>query len=309
MTMTTKTRDPEVQEWDEEWLVRRGNYTTVITPELAEQLLERNTNNRPKKERAISQYARDMQAGKWDPDASDVKFARTGELIDGQNRLLACMRAGVPFPTLVRTGLSIKAKAHVDTGVKRTAADMLRMNGVAGQPTTVGAAVTLWSRYEDRVKNWGGRRLTNRSGGGSGSWVLMLTHEEILDFLMEHPTVEMFANHAEAVRRQVMPAFAPSAILTFLAMAGEKAEDEAYQFVDRLISGEFGGIGDPMMALVQYAAVIRGNTGTGSPGHRGRVAQESQVQAMSRVWNATRRGEKIDGRLHIKITDRLVMPE
>lgn len=301
---------PKMVKWDDKWLAARGSYYTTITPELAVKLLERNTGNRPPKQRSIKQYARDMQAERWDPDASDIKFAHTGELIDGQNRLIASMVSGASFPTLVRTGLNPQAKRHVDTGVKRTAADMLRMEGYFANPTAVGAAVTLWLRYSDRVENYQGKRLGNQSGGGRPGQQPVFTHDEILDFLEKHPVLEKMAPRAEAVRRQVMPAIPPSVILAFLGMAAEKDEAQANAFIDRLIGGEYGGPGDPMVALVQYAARVRGYVGKiGSPGHRGRVAQESHLHALSRVWNATRKGERIEGRLHIKISDRLVMPQ
>jgi hypothetical protein len=305
----TKSKGPVLHEWDDEWLKTRGSYYTTITPELASRLLERNVNNRPPKQRSITQFARDMLADNWDPDASDIKFDWDQNLEDGQNRLLACMISGASFPTLVRTGLDPKSKRHVDTGVKRTVADMLKMEQIKGRPTTVGAAVTLWVRYADRVINFGGRRLANVSGGGRHGQQLILTHDEILDFITKHPFLESMSNLAEAVRQQAMPAIPASSILTFLAMAAEKDEKAALEFADRLIKGDVSGPGDPLIALIQYAARVGGGRRvTGSPGHRGRVAQESHLQAMSRVWNATRAGEKIEGRLHIKIVDRLVMP-
>jgi hypothetical protein len=290
-----------VNEWDDEWLVVKGNYMTVIAPELAERLLGRNTNNRRPKERKIQQFARDMAAGRWDPDASDIKFARTGELIDGQNRLMACMRAQVPFPTLVRTGLELKTKAHVDTGAARTAADVLKMSGGYINPSATGAAVALWIRYTQRIAEFGGKRTVDTKGPTP------LTHEEILEFLAKHPSIQQYGSEAERVRR-TLPALPTSSILCFLAMAAEKDDREVHRFIDRLVLGEYAGIGDPLATLVQYAAMARARQ-TGSPGYRGRQAQESHLLAFIRVWNAMRRGEKLANRLVVKITDRLVLPE
>lgn len=299
----------ELVPWDDEFLVRRGNYLTEISPELAGRLLERNLNNRRPKERAIRNYARDMAAGKWDPDASDLKFSRTGDLLDGQNRLMACQRAGVPFPTLVRTGIATHTRAHVDTGVKRTVADMLKMElNVGKNPATVGAAVTLRVRYEDRIANYRGKRSTNVSGGGRVNQLIVLTHDEVLQYLNDHPSFLQFHGHAESLRNRVFPAFPGSAILAFLSMAGEIDEKAALQFVDQLQNGEYGGVDNPMPALIQYAAMVRGNTGLGSPGHRGQVLQQSVLLAMVRTWNAMRGGPPLTGRLHIKVTDTLVMP-
>jgi hypothetical protein len=302
---TATTTTPEIREWDDEWLVRRGNYLTIITPELAARLLERNTNNRNPKLRAIEDYTRDMRAGKWDPDASDLKLSRTGELIDGQNRLMACIAADRPFPTLVRTCVSLDAKAHVDTGVKRTIGDVLKMEHIHGRPSTVGASVLLRYRYEDRVRNHGGRRLANATagGGGRGRQMLTMTHDEVLDFLARHPAHGLLAERAESLRRAVMPALLGSSILAFCAMAHEIDPDLLGQMDERLRNAEFGPLGDPLSILVQYAASARSSV------HRGRVAQDSHLLALAKVWNALRSGEPMDGRLHPKLTDLLVLPE
>lgn len=302
-------RRQELIPWDDGFLVRRGNYMTLITPELAEKLLERNNNNRKPKERAIANYARDMGAGKWDPDASDLKFARTGDLLDGQNRLMACIKAGVPFPTLVRTGAQTHTRAHVDTGVKRTVADMLKMElDIGRNPTTVGAAVTLRVRYEDRVLNHRGKRTANVSAGGRPMQHIALTHDEVLQYINDHPAILRFHSTAESLRNRVFPAFPPSAILCFLSMTAELDEKETLHLVDRLLNGEFGGVDDPLPVLIQYAALIRGNRGTGSPGHRGQVLQQSVLLALVRTWNAMRGGQQLRGRLHIKTSDTLVLP-
>lgn len=287
--------------WDDEWLVRKGNYIAVITPEKAEELLGRNTNNRRPKERKIEQYKRDMQNGAWDADASDIKFARTGELLDGQNRLMACIRAEVPFPTLLRTGLGMETKAKVDTGAARTVADVLKMNGAFINATATAAAASLWMRYEYRILNFGGKRTADTKGGGPP------THDEVLDFLEKHPTIQAFGAEADRMRR-VLPALPTSSILCALAMGAEKDEHLAHHIVDRLVNSEFSGNGDPLAALVAYAAMARGRQ-TGSPGYRGRQAQESHLHSLIRVWNALRKDEKITTRLLPRLTDRLVMPE
>jgi hypothetical protein len=287
--------------WDDEWLVRKGNYQAVITPEKAAELLARNTNNRRPKERKIEQYKRDMQAGAWDADASDIKVSRTGELIDGQNRLMACVRADVPFPTLLRTGLGLATKAKVDTGAARTVADVLKMNGAYVNASATAAAAALWVRYLYRINNFGGKRAIDSQMGSP------LTHDEVLDFLDKHPTIQTFGSEADRMRR-VLPALPTSSILCGLAWGAEKDEDLAHKIVDRLVNSEFGGIGDPLAALVAYAAMARGRQ-QGSPGYRGRQAQESHLHSIIRVWNALRNDEKITTRLLPRLTDRLVEPE
>jgi hypothetical protein len=293
----------EIRDFDPEMLVRRGNYLVLITPEVAGRLLEYNDHNRRQSKRNIQLYARDMLAGRWDPDASDIKIARTGALVDGQNRLMACQLAGVPFPTLLRTGVKLDTKQHVDVGKKRTVADMLKMQELptTASPSLIGASVALYMRYMDRITNHGGKRALDVKGEP-------MTHDEVLDFLDKHPMLVHFAADAGALHR-IMPAIPGSAFGTFLTLAGEVDVKAAELFASRLRAGEFGNPTrhDPMVALVQYAARVRVSGGMGNGGYRGRNAQESHLLALIRAWNADRQGEELST-IVIKITDRLVLP-
>lgn len=293
--MAVKNTGPEVVKWDDEFLVRRGNYVTLVTPEMAKAWLEeRNTNNRRIKDRTVQSFAHDMKAGKWDPDASDIKFARTGELIDGQHRLQACVLADVPFPTLVRTGVGQQTRQRVDTGTRRSAADAIKMAGFGTYPTTMGACVNLRVRYDRFVGKKRAELDTYR--------MVAMTHDEVLEYLNEHPHIDRFAIEASSVRRMI-PAIPPSVILTILSMGAERDEKMARSFADRIVHGEYGGtVGDPLVALIQYAATQRALQ-SGSPGARGRVTAATHLIAMLRVWNALRKEEPIEGRIHVKSVD------
>jgi hypothetical protein len=299
------TATPELVEWDDEFLVRRGNYLTTITPDLAKQLLDRNYNNRRPKIRAIGQYAKDMKAGRWDPDASDLKFARTGELVDGQNRLMACVQADTPFPTLVRTGVRLEAKNHVDTGVKRTVSDMLKMKDIK-YPTATGAAVALWDRYVWRITTYGGKRTLGQSH--PDRLPSAMTHDEIERFLEAHPGLIEYGTEAEHLRK-IMPAIPPSVTVCWSGMCSEIDRPLLEDTLGRLLNAEFGDRGDPLQALVGYAAMARGIVGYGNNGRRGRVTQESHMIAMVRVWNALRHGDKIENRIIVKVNSKLILPE
>lgn len=275
----------EIKPWDWRWLDRRVNTLTTVTPELAAQMLERNTNNRSPRKTKIAQFARDMQNDRWDPDASDLKFAKDGTLLDGQNRLMACIEAGVPFATLVRTGLEKATQRHVDTGTARTASDALKMAGIAYGPA-LASAVTLRMRFEDRLANHGGRR-------GMDAKVIAPTHDEVIEYLGHHPEMEKFAARGDSVSGRVIPSIQRSVTIAALGWFAEVNEGDAVAFHDALIEGEWGGPGDPLMSLIAYAARNSGPRKTGSPGSRGRVAQEENLMALIKVWNAWRIGEPI----------------
>jgi hypothetical protein len=277
---------PEIEEFDPEWLVVRGNYMTLITPDVAASLLERNVNNRKMKVRAIRNYARDMQSGKWNADAADLKFNRRGELIDGQNRLQACVDAGVPFPTLLRTGLDDAARQHVDQGVRRTVADSFRMAGVP-DPNVVGAAVQLRARYD--------LMLANSYSFGTKEVRVSLTHQEALDYLAAHSSVEKWTTRAVQMAR-LGPGITRSVWVAFLSLCAEASEEAAGEFADLWIEGASKGTGDPLLALARYVALAKAPM---TMKHRDRMQNEKNLHALVKVWNAWRLDERLD-RLEVR---------
>lgn len=290
----------DIQEWDPQWLTTRGNYLTVITPKLAAELLEFNINNRNPRPRKIIQFGRDMLAKRWDSGASDIKISSAPyELIDGQNRLMAAVESDVSFPTLVRTGLSRETKNKVDSGTARTNADVLRMINVSGPHTSIAAAVNLQIRYLERIEFFDGTH-------GGELTRMVLTHDEMLEYLAQHPMMLKYANVADALRKNVMPAIPTSSILAFLGWAAEIDEELAASFADRLQTGDYSK-GDPLQALVGYAAIAARQL-TGSRGARVRAAQENHLLALCKTWNWIRLGRSID-RLRIGRNDRLEVPE
>lgn len=98
----------------------------LITPEKAAQMLQRQRNPRKLKSHVVQRYITALKAG-WKVNGETIKFDAEGYLIDGQHRLEACLRSGIAFETLVVRGLD--NCDGVDSGVKRTAADLLGGRG------------------------------------------------------------------------------------------------------------------------------------------------------------------------------------
>lgn len=110
-----------------------------ITPAIAELILECHhiKNNRGKKSGSINCFSQDMANGRWRLSHQGVAFDENWLLFDGQNRLLSCVRAGVPFRTLVFFNIKDDALANTDTGVVRTAIDAARILGITIDDKTV----------------------------------------------------------------------------------------------------------------------------------------------------------------------------
>lgn len=272
---------PELKPFRMEWLDKRGNFYSLITPEMAVDLLALNSHNRTKKPTKINQYAKDMAAGKWHPDASDLKFSEDKILLDGQNRLVACIQADVPFGTLVRTGLDPNAQPHMDTGSLRTLADVFKMSGVS-DPNNVAAAISLRTRYESIVES--GQTIIEKR--------LPLTRQEALDYLTEHPQAEKLTGLASSMQR-VAPGIQRSVFLAALSMFAEQDEPLARQVASKFIAGDIQGTGDPLLALTRFAASVM-TPAEQKLGHKRTNAGIRNLTALVKTWNAVAQGAKMD---------------
>jgi len=105
-----------------------------ITPEMAARWLHNNFNNRPVKEDVVKAYARDMIAGIWQPTHQGIVFNDRDQLIDGQHRLMAIVKAARTVRMMVTFGLPSKIEGRemttmdcVDRGATRSVADQLKI--------------------------------------------------------------------------------------------------------------------------------------------------------------------------------------
>ncbi len=99
----------------------------MITPELAQVYRGRVQNNRAIKAKTVDAYARDMADGKWRVNGEPLIFFKGGAQADGEHRELACIKAGVPFETLVVRGIDGEAMKTINSGVKRNTGDKLKI--------------------------------------------------------------------------------------------------------------------------------------------------------------------------------------
>ena len=138
-----------------------------ISPATAERYLSFNTANRTQAASRILSYANQMAGGKWVDNGETIKFDQDGTLIDGQNRLLAIIRAGKENPgfegveMLVVRGLPPVAKDTVDQGKPRSMGDLFKMNGVPNA-SKVSSTVNRYLDFHSGRVGMNGRTGTGR---------------------------------------------------------------------------------------------------------------------------------------------------
>lgn len=121
-----------------------GTYE-IITPEIAQGWLAKNTSNRGISPSRINEYVDAMKNGKWRTSHEGLAFGADGTLYDGQHRLLAIVKANISVMMHVMRGLSPETRQVIDTGRVRSAADNVAIvEGLHLQKAAASALNVLW---------------------------------------------------------------------------------------------------------------------------------------------------------------------
>jgi hypothetical protein len=188
----------------------------VITPEIAAELLKKNTKNRPPNRKRIDEMAADMKEGRWKVNGDTICFSNT-RLIDGQKRLMACVKSGTQFVTLVVEGLDDEVFDTKDIGQRRTTGDTL---AVLGEQNAKELAATLGhiERY------FIGKVEVNKT----------FNNAEIVDLFAKYPDAGLSVTKAHW-KPQLMPR---SILAACHYLFSQKDQEMADNFVEQLKSGK-----------------------------------------------------------------------
>ena len=119
-----------------------------ITPDMAAGLLAQKRAGAQRNAGAVAVYAQSMRAGEWVLNGMPVIQSRTGVLLDGVQRLQACIEAQTPFLTVFADGVSDDTLHTIDQQRRRSFAGVLESRGVRHAAAVAGALAKL-IRYDD----------------------------------------------------------------------------------------------------------------------------------------------------------------
>lgn len=121
----------------------------TITPAMAKTWLEEsNFENRRLDDYRVNKIAHDIKNGKWIFDGTPIRFNGGGNILDGQHRLSAIIKANKPIESMVFKGLESDSKNTIDTGKSRSIGDILNFNGYINC-TSLAAAARLAIGYRE----------------------------------------------------------------------------------------------------------------------------------------------------------------
>lgn len=240
----------------------------IVTPDLAYEWLKRNRKNRRLRQRRIDGYARQMSIGRWKLNGETIVFDRNGNLIQGQHRLHACIKAGVPFTTLIVRGVEADVFSTLDQHGKRTTADNFDLVGEVNS-AVLAAAATKLVLYE--------RGLLYTGGAGDRD----VSVEDALEALDRHSNLRESVQVARSVGR-----LAPPSMLTTLhyLFAGNDHELAGW-FFNALATGEKLRKTDAVY-LLRERLIFNGAS-------KARLREKDLAALVIKAWNAHRSGKAI----------------
>jgi len=237
-----------------------------VTPDIAEAWLSKNKNNRKISRYTVDTLARAMENDNWEFNGEAIQFDDSGNLINGQHRLTACVQSGCNFETLVVYGVSFKAVTTIDTGRPRRATDVLTMNGLVNSAKLASAARLLLM-----IKN------------GVITEPLKFTHREILEAAKARPQLQYSVSKTMGV-----VGLSPT-LAAFIHYAGGHVvglNEVADSFIDVFKTGSPSYPGCPAHAL-RERLIRSGDT-------RNSVKRKDMLKISFHAWNLFAQGKPVE---------------
>lgn len=124
----------------------------TVTPEMAMNLLECNTLNRPLSDSHVKRIANQIIDGKWRFNGDTIKISDDGQVLDGQHRLWAVVEAKRPIGTIIVRGVQRDAFTTIDTICRhRSSGDTIALSGQLRHRNIIGGALSWLIRWQRGV--------------------------------------------------------------------------------------------------------------------------------------------------------------
>ena len=244
----------------------------TITPEMAKKIFDNNLpGNRHVSDPFVQKYANKMKEEKWELNGESIKISADGRLLDGQHRLLACVRSGKPFTTVIIRGLPSSAFSTIDIGRRRSVAQILRQSGF--HSTSLMAAGINWIKA---LKS-GKAQMVHAS----------VTPQEAIDFVTANPQMQIsasFVHNLSALCKLARPGLLGALHFLFVTKGGQH---DANKFFLDLEMGNNLAAADPTLTLKQRLIEQIGS----------KSAREANNVVIAcwfiNAWNARRKGRPL----------------
>lgn len=152
----------------------------TITVAKAKSLLANNKANRPINDSNLKVIEMEMKRSNFESTGESIKVAIDGTLLDGQHRLMAIVNTSMPQKMLIVRGLDKNAFKYIDTGRKRTAADVLGIEKIKN-PTQIATMVKFIMNFKRGQYISATQSQTKRASSA-------ITNSDVSDFVAKNLT-------------------------------------------------------------------------------------------------------------------------
>jgi hypothetical protein len=258
----------------------------MITPEVAESMLRRNTKNRKISPTNLAIIMGQLRNGDWQENGESIKLDDLGNLLDGQHRLTAILKTGIPAQMLVVKGLPPEVFHTIDTGRPRRASDIFSMEGLKNA-TTVAASLRIINSY---YQGWSATRL---DGGTKKDY----TNKQMLDLFQKHPKSVESAAFANNYKHK-FGKFGTSLLAAWHYIFYACSEPAAKEFFDKLINGDNLQKGDPILWFREQLLTYDSKSN--------KLSRSYLFMMGINVWNKYRMGKKINKRFDVNLEEKAI---
>jgi hypothetical protein len=198
---------------------------TLITPQMAKELLAGNDHNRRIKAPVVLRYAYDIINGRWVSETGEaIKISVSGKVLDGQHRLHAIIKANKAVSMCIAYGCSDDIFTVLDTGSMRNASDVFKIRDVKNGnniPSILGTYNQLNANRKGSIqKNY---KSTNA--------MLLAQYELSPEYWQE------VSRKSQNWYHSFSRVLSPSQIGGFYAHFSDISNDDADVFIDQLCTG------------------------------------------------------------------------
>ena len=218
---------------------------TIITPAMAESILQGNVGNRKISQARVDDLVVDMAAGNWVHNGQTIVLNTSGKLLDGQHRLTACIQSGASFTTEIIYGIEDeRAFVTIDTGKTRGATDILFIEHGASNPRMASALKALHEIfcYEGDYKDF---LMVRRK----------VTNQQMSEAFHRYDGLEELCEQCGKKRMQAV-------VVAGFWILKQADEHNANKFIDKISAGLFDSPDCPAKRLHDAIFISGGARGT-----------------------------------------------
>lgn len=266
---------PKPSPWQMDFATPEGDWVRVqwllVTPELAERVLDANDHNRKISPGTQEQYRRALADGTFLFAGDTIVISDDGRVLDGQHRLMAIVESGEGLWCMVVGGLPMEVQRHKDIGRGRSTADQLGIDKFS-KPGVLSAAGKLLLEWE------GWRQGMAKPSPGKA---------EITAWVHKHRSpLETGADFAVKIHKALNRGISMPALVAAYVRAQQVMGSPfpGAEFMTLLITGDGLVTGMPMHSLRQ--TIIRSD----------RAERDLNLYWLVRTWNALRAKEPLTTR-------------